>query len=98
MNSGTVLMAPHNTTLKAEDNRTSNRTLFIVATYTIGKEKVLLRIAEVCGCKIVVDVRIFRCMVIFVGPGCTIVGIVKTDLWLYLLWMDSRPDTGLKKE
>ena len=33
------------------------KTLFIVATYTIGKEKILLRIADQCKCKIVVDKR-----------------------------------------
>lgn len=35
----------------------ASRTLFIVATYTIGKEKILLRIADQCKCKIVVDKR-----------------------------------------
>jgi hypothetical protein len=39
--------------------------LFIIATYVIGKEKILYAVAERCGCKIYVDARkikIFRCL------------------------------------
>jgi predicted metal-dependent RNase len=62
--------------VKEESSVSRQRVLCLIATYAVGKEKILLEVAQRCGCSIHVDSRKMKIL--------TLLGFVAAKTWLLI--------------